>query len=103
MSVVHVMVTRPGPGRAITWAMTGPPSRGWYVARYDPDAFATMLCVWAPPSDQPTNSYVVPPLACGDGALIESVEPRIAVRGNGAVWLVDPTASVSPAGLVWNV
>src|ERR687892_41225 len=54
-----------------------------------------MLCVWAPPSDQPTNSYVVPPLTCGDGALTDSVEPRIAVRVNGAVWVVEPPASVA--------
>ncbi len=57
-----------------------------------------MLCVWAPPSDHPTNSYAVPPLACGEGALTESVEPTIAVRVNGVGWLVDPTARVSPAG-----
>src|ERR671919_115759 len=51
-----------------------------------------MLCVWAPPSDQPTNSYAVPPLTCGDGALIDSVEPRIAVPvkvWSGCSWQVD--------------
>jgi hypothetical protein len=58
-----------------------------------------MLCVWAPPSDQLANSYAVPPVACGEGALTERVDPRIAVRVNGATWLVDPTASDSPAGL----
>src|SRR4029450_7519137 len=58
-----------------------------------------MLCVWAPPSDQLANSYAVPPVACGEGALTERVDPRIAVRVNGATWLVGPTASDSPAGL----
>src|SRR6187549_1460558 len=62
-----------------------------------------MLCVWGPPSDQPRYSYTVPLLACGAGALTESVEPTIAVRVNGVVWLVDPTARVSPAGIDANV
>jgi hypothetical protein len=42
-----------------------------------------MVCVWAPPSDQPANSWVVSLLACGDGALTDSVDPVIAVRVNG--------------------
>ena len=69
----------------------------------EPAALATMVCVWAPPSDQLTNSYAVPPIACGEGALTESVEPTIAVLVKGVGWLVDPTASVSPAGLDPNV
>ena len=92
------MTTRPGPGRVATCEMAGPPGRSWSLAVYGADALATMLWVWAPPSDQVTNSYVVPPVAWGDGALIESVRPVIAVRTKGVGWLGEPTASVSPGG-----
>ena len=39
-----------------------------------------MLWVAAPPSDQETNAYDVPPSVCGDGAMIELVDPWMTVR-----------------------
>jgi len=52
-----------------------------YVAVYvAAQAGATMLCVWAPPSDQDKSSYVVSPSDCGVVALSEFVEPIMTVR-----------------------
>ena len=39
-----------------------------------------MSCAIAPPSDHETNSYDCP---CGEGALIEFLDPWITVRVNG--------------------
>ena len=39
----------------------------------------------------------------GEGALTELLDPMITVRVNGVAWLVEPTASCSPGGLVWKV
>ena len=68
---------------------------------------ATTLCVWAPASDHDAHVYVVPPIVCGDGALIEFVEPTMTVRVNGAVPAVLPRTSWSPTPLGsvvnWNV
>ena len=41
----------------------------WKVAVRVPAALATVLCVWAPPSDQRTNVHVREPSGCGEGAL----------------------------------
>jgi len=66
---------------------------------------ATMLWVWAPPSDHDIQRYVERPIVCGDGALIVIVEPMITVRSNGATVAMPPTTSFSPTplGLVSNV
>ena len=64
-----------------------------YVAVYVAVAFATTLCVAAPPSDQEENVYVVPESVCGDGALIEFEEPLITIFVNGAAAVVLPAES----------
>jgi hypothetical protein len=77
---------------------------GAYVAVYVVAvAGATMLCVCAPPSDHDENAYVVPFSVCGELALTELDEFTITVRVNGAVPLLEPTASCSPLGLEANV
>ena len=71
-----------------------------YVAVYVADAFAEIVCVCAPPSDQLENTYVVPFRTCGDGALSVLVEPSTRVAENGVVPLVPFTRSDSPEGTV---
>ncbi len=61
-----------------------------------------MLWLWAPRSDQAANWYDVPPDVCGEGALIELVEPMMTVRVKGVAWLVLPTESCSPDGFEVN-
>src|SRR5438445_5865055 len=58
-----------------------------YVAGEVP---ATMLCVWAPPSDHDIQMYADRPIVCGEGALIVIVDPTITVTLNGAVRAVPP-------------
>jgi hypothetical protein len=67
-----------------------------YVAA---DVPAVMLCVWAPPSLQPVNWYVVPPTVTGDGAVIGRVDPWITSSVNGAAAVSVPSVSPTPAGL----
>ena len=71
-----------------------------YVAGEVP---ATMLCVWAPPSDHDIQRYADRPIVCGEGALIVSVDPTITVTLNGAVRAVPPTTRLSPAPLGFAV
>ena len=52
-----------------------------YVAVYVAEAFAKMSCAIAPPSDHEANSYC----PCGEGALMEFLDPWITVRLNGVV------------------
>ena len=66
-------------------------------------AGATMLCVWAPPSDQRWKVYVVPPRVWGEGAEMELADPTMTVLVNGAVADAEFTTSWSPAGDEANV
>ena len=59
-----------------------------------------MVCVCAPPSDHDANVYAFLALVCGDGALIEFVEPTITVRVNVAMLEVLPTVKLRPPGVV---
>src|SRR5947209_20576534 len=51
---------------------------------------ATTLWVWAPASDYDAHVYVVPPIGCGAGTLLEVVEPTMTLRVNGAAPSVLP-------------
>src|SRR4051812_44266607 len=62
-----------------------------------------MACVCPPPSFQLPKVYVVEPLVCGGGALMVFVDPMMTCRVNGVAWLVEPTVSSSPDGLLANV
>ena len=42
-------------------------------------------------------------MLCGDGALTLFDDPTITVRVNGVAAAESPTASVRPAGVVWNL
>ena len=68
--------------------MTGGAAPCMYVALYVADAFAVMLWLCAPPSDQEEKAYCVPFKVCGVGALIVFVEPEMTVWGKGAVPLI---------------
>ena len=65
--------------------LTGGAAPCRYVAVYVADAFAVMLWLCAPPSDQEENAYCVPLSVCGVGALIVFVEPEITVWEKSAV------------------
>ena len=58
-----------------------------------------MLCVAAPPSDHEPKVYVVPPSDCVAGALIEWVEPMIAVAVYGVAWVPPSKTSCRPDGM----
>jgi hypothetical protein len=62
-----------------------------------------IACAAAPPSDQESNSYVLPASVCGSGAIRPTVEPWMAVRLNGVTCSSLPTESLRPAGCVSKV
>jgi hypothetical protein len=64
-----------------------------YVARYVADAFAVMLWLCAPPSDQEEKTYCVPFKVCGVVALIVFVEPMMTVWTKGVIRLIPFTTS----------
>src|SRR5918912_1285424 len=57
-----------------------------------------MLCDWAPPSDRDENAYVEPPIVCGEGALIEFVEPMTACFVSGAAPAISSMPTFAPVG-----
>src|SRR5919197_1080171 len=61
-------------------------------------AGATMLCVCAPPSDHDEKTYVEPPIVCGEGALIEFVEPITACFVSGAAPAISLMPTFAPVG-----
>ena len=69
-------------------------------------AGATMMWLWAPPSDQEEKLYVEWFTVCGDGALTELLDPTTTVVLNGVACALELTArsvSLRPAGLVLKV
>ena len=61
-------------------------------------AGAVMLCVAAPASDQDEKAYVIPPRVWVAGALIECVEPMIAVTVYGVACVVPSNTTCRPLG-----
>src|SRR5919198_3504893 len=57
-----------------------------------------MLCVCVPPSDQDEKVYVEPPIVCGEGALIEFVEPTTACFVSGAAPAISSMPTFAPVG-----
>src|SRR5919204_3432975 len=57
-----------------------------------------MLCVCAPPSDHDEKTYVEPPIVCGEGALIEFVEPITACFVSGAAPAISSMPTFAPVG-----
>src|SRR5919198_5690210 len=57
-----------------------------------------MLCVCVPPSDQDEKVYVEPPIVCGEGALIEFVEPITACFVSGAAPAISSMPTFAPVG-----
>src|SRR5919198_191643 len=57
-----------------------------------------MLCVCVPPSDQDEKVYVEPPIVCGEGALIEFVEPITACFVSGAGPAISSMPTLAPVG-----
>src|SRR5437764_957332 len=57
-----------------------------------------MLCVCRPPSDHDEKTYVEPPIVCGDGALIEFVEPITACFVSGAAPAISSMPTFAPVG-----
>ena len=70
----------------------------WKVAENVDGPFTTTSWVPAPPSDHETNSYGVEESDCGDGAVMDGVDPTITVWVNGVAWVVEPTPSCNPGG-----
>ncbi len=67
------------------------------------EAGATMVCVWAPPSDQDENAYDEPPRVCGETALdgVRGADDHGA--GERRRGLCRPDDELEPGGLEANV